>query len=253
MKKVLARFPPASHPAPNRTAPTQEKEANTLRLEEPQISTRQPDQDDLPIVAASTSDDDLAVSLDGDIVSGVAPGVVDLDGRPPGLSEVLIKSTVSPETRHGDAIAPILTGATHDDDLAGLRDRQPVDGDHLGIAELLWLDVGPQYTTRVMLLRLSSALSIRPHPALPLPLDGWDRRVGCGSAFCGRALMRAQLLGLHLVRASFCGHHHHRLLGLHWRFKTLQVKYKKYSPAMLEGFTDRRLILEELLMWRVPE
>jgi hypothetical protein len=31
------------------------------------------------------------------------------------------------------------------------------------------------------------------------------------------------------------------------------VKYKKYSPAMLEGFTDRCLTLEELLMWRVPK
>jgi hypothetical protein len=32
-----------------------------------------------------------------------------------------------------------------------------------------------------------------------------------------------------------------------------EVKYKKYSPAMLEGFTDRCLTLEELLMWRVPK
>ena len=34
--------------------------------------------------------------------------------------------------------------------------------------------------------------------------------------------------------------------------KRFEVKYKKYSPAMLEGFTDRCLTLEELLMWRVP-
>lgn len=31
-----------------------------------------------------------------------------------------------------------------------------------------------------------------------------------------------------------------------------EVKYKQYSPAMLEGFTDHCLTLEELLMWRVP-
>jgi IS1 family transposase len=34
--------------------------------------------------------------------------------------------------------------------------------------------------------------------------------------------------------------------------KRFEVKYKQYSPAMLEGFTDRCLTLEELLMWRVP-
>src|SRR6266446_4975486 len=34
--------------------------------------------------------------------------------------------------------------------------------------------------------------------------------------------------------------------------KRFEVKYKKYSPAMLEGFTNRCLTLEELLMWRVP-
>jgi hypothetical protein len=34
--------------------------------------------------------------------------------------------------------------------------------------------------------------------------------------------------------------------------KRFEVKYKKDSPAMLEGFTDRSLTLEELLMWRVP-
>ena len=32
-----------------------------------------------------------------------------------------------------------------------------------------------------------------------------------------------------------------------------EVKYKKYSPAMLEGFADHCLTLEELLMWRVPK
>jgi IS1 family transposase len=32
-----------------------------------------------------------------------------------------------------------------------------------------------------------------------------------------------------------------------------EVKYKKYSPAMLEGFTDHCLTLEELLMRRVPK
>jgi hypothetical protein len=31
------------------------------------------------------------------------------------------------------------------------------------------------------------------------------------------------------------------------------VKYKKNSPAMLEGFADHCLSLEELLMWRVPK
>ncbi|MBM3225370.1 MAG: hypothetical protein FJZ47_16420 [Candidatus Tectomicrobia bacterium] len=31
-----------------------------------------------------------------------------------------------------------------------------------------------------------------------------------------------------------------------------EVKYKPYSPAMLEGFTDHCLTLEELLMRRVP-
>jgi len=35
--------------------------------------------------------------------------------------------------------------------------------------------------------------------------------------------------------------------------KRFEVKYKKSSPAMLEGFTDHCLTLEELLMWRVPE
>jgi hypothetical protein len=34
--------------------------------------------------------------------------------------------------------------------------------------------------------------------------------------------------------------------------KRFEVKYKKFSPAMLEGFTDRCLTLEELLMRRVP-
>jgi IS1 family transposase len=35
--------------------------------------------------------------------------------------------------------------------------------------------------------------------------------------------------------------------------KRFEVKYKKYSPAMLEGFTDHCLTLEELLMRRVPK
>jgi len=35
--------------------------------------------------------------------------------------------------------------------------------------------------------------------------------------------------------------------------KRFEGKYKKYSPAMLEGFTDHCLTLEELLMWRVPK
>ena len=35
--------------------------------------------------------------------------------------------------------------------------------------------------------------------------------------------------------------------------KRFEVKYKKYSPAMLEGFVDHCLTLEELLMWRVPK
>ncbi len=35
--------------------------------------------------------------------------------------------------------------------------------------------------------------------------------------------------------------------------KRFEVKYKKYSPAMLEGFADHCLSLEELLMWRVPK
>ena len=34
--------------------------------------------------------------------------------------------------------------------------------------------------------------------------------------------------------------------------KRFEVKYQKFSPAMLEGFTDRCLTLEELLMRRVP-
>jgi IS1 family transposase len=33
--------------------------------------------------------------------------------------------------------------------------------------------------------------------------------------------------------------------------KRFEVKYKQYSPAMLEGLTDCCLTLEELLMWRV--
>ena len=40
---------------------------------------------------------------------------------------------------------------------------------------------------------------------------------------------------------------------IHPNAKRFEVKYKKYSPAMLEGFTDRCLTLEELLMWRVPK
>lgn len=35
--------------------------------------------------------------------------------------------------------------------------------------------------------------------------------------------------------------------------KRFEVKYKQSSPAMLEGFADHCLTLEELLMWRVPE
>ncbi len=35
--------------------------------------------------------------------------------------------------------------------------------------------------------------------------------------------------------------------------KRFEVKYTKYSPAMLEGFTDHCLTLEELLMSRVPK
>jgi hypothetical protein len=35
--------------------------------------------------------------------------------------------------------------------------------------------------------------------------------------------------------------------------KRFEVKYKKNSPAMLEGFADHCLSLEELLMWRVPQ
>ena len=40
---------------------------------------------------------------------------------------------------------------------------------------------------------------------------------------------------------------------IHPNAKRFEVKYKKYSPAMLEGFTDRCLTLEELLAWRVPK
>ena len=40
---------------------------------------------------------------------------------------------------------------------------------------------------------------------------------------------------------------------IHPNAKRFAVKYKKYSPAMLEGFTDCCLTLEELLMWRVPK
>jgi len=32
-----------------------------------------------------------------------------------------------------------------------------------------------------------------------------------------------------------------------------EVKYKKFSPAMVEGLTDKRFTIEELLMWRVPK
>src|SRR2546425_10178298 len=35
--------------------------------------------------------------------------------------------------------------------------------------------------------------------------------------------------------------------------KRVEVKHKQSSPAMLEGFTDHCLTLEELLMWRGPE
>ena len=35
--------------------------------------------------------------------------------------------------------------------------------------------------------------------------------------------------------------------------KRFEAKCKKSSPAMLEGFTDHCLTLEDLLMWRVPE
>ena len=35
--------------------------------------------------------------------------------------------------------------------------------------------------------------------------------------------------------------------------KRFEVKYKKYSPAMIEGFTDHCLTIEELLMWRTPK
>ena len=35
--------------------------------------------------------------------------------------------------------------------------------------------------------------------------------------------------------------------------KRFQTKYKKNSPAMVEGLLDRLLTLEELLMWRVPK
>jgi hypothetical protein len=40
--------------------------------------------------------------------------------------------------------------------------------------------------------------------------------------------------------------------GINPHAKRFEVKYKKYSPAMLEGFTNRCLTLEELLMWRLP-
>jgi IS1 family transposase len=35
--------------------------------------------------------------------------------------------------------------------------------------------------------------------------------------------------------------------------KRFEIKYKKYSPAMIEGFTDHCLTIEELLMWRTPK
>jgi hypothetical protein len=35
--------------------------------------------------------------------------------------------------------------------------------------------------------------------------------------------------------------------------KRFETRYKKVSPAMLEGFTNRCLTLEELLMLRVPK
>ncbi|ETX07786.1 hypothetical protein [Candidatus Entotheonella palauensis] len=35
--------------------------------------------------------------------------------------------------------------------------------------------------------------------------------------------------------------------------KRFEIKYKKYSPAMLEGFTDHCLTLEALPMWRAPK
>jgi hypothetical protein len=40
---------------------------------------------------------------------------------------------------------------------------------------------------------------------------------------------------------------------IHPNAKRFEVKDKKYSPAMLEGFSDPCLTLEELLMWRVPK
>jgi hypothetical protein len=35
--------------------------------------------------------------------------------------------------------------------------------------------------------------------------------------------------------------------------KRFEVKYKKFSPAMIEGLTDKRLTFEELLMWKIPK
>lgn len=32
-----------------------------------------------------------------------------------------------------------------------------------------------------------------------------------------------------------------------------EVKYKKFSPTMIEGIIDQRLTMEELLMWKIPE
>jgi hypothetical protein len=32
-----------------------------------------------------------------------------------------------------------------------------------------------------------------------------------------------------------------------------EVKYKKFSPAMVEGLTNKRFTMEELLMWKIPK
>jgi hypothetical protein len=35
--------------------------------------------------------------------------------------------------------------------------------------------------------------------------------------------------------------------------KRFEVKYKKFSPAIIDGLANKRFTMEELLMWKMPK
>ena len=99
--------------------------------------------------------------------------------------------------------------------------------DHLGIAELLRLDVGPSHKAGFVLLRLLYPFDICFHLGLELPLGGFDRALGSGTTFGGIACMLDQLARCDLMILPLLGQHGQPRLGQLRRLKTLRLHVKQ--------------------------